>query len=298
MDEARQRAFDRLASQVNRQLLDRQRRLRDRRRDDRVEPVQVERRAHPVADHAAHLLRAHVGGGEQQFADLDHRTRLPDVTLATLAQETLVPFAGVAEQHRHPGGHDPLELGDLDLDHRRAEIAQLADRVLDRFADVGLDGLVEEVRTFDADPHPGQVRIQLRRVVLDRLVERGHVAGPVPAGHRSEHQRRVTRRPRQRPDAVERRAHREDPAAAHPAEGGLQSDDAVDGCRDADRPAGVRPDRSVRRSDGDGDGGAGARAAGVARRVPRVAGRRRVLAVGELVRHGLADDHGTGLSQA
>ena len=100
---------------------------------------------------------------------------------------------------------------------------------------------------------------------------------------------------RERADGVHRRAHRDDSATADAAECRLEPDHAVHRSGRSYRPAGVGADGSERCADCDRDARACARAARVTGDVPCVAGRRHVLAIGELVCHGLADEDGTRL---
>ena len=119
---------------------------------------------------------------------------------------------------------------------------------------------------------------------------------------RVQQQRAVGHRAGQRPDMVEREGQREHAAARHQAVGRLQPDDAAGAGRIAHRAAGVGAERHREQPGADAGAGTGGRAAGMVRRVPRIARRRERQvearpADGELVRGELAEDDRAGLAQ-
>ena len=138
--------------------------------------------------------------------------------------------------------------------------------------------------------------------VLERVRQRGGVAGIVPADHLVQ-QGRVQHGARDRADLVQRGGHGDGAVAGDAAVGGLDADRAGDGAGLADRSAGVGAEGQRGFERRDGGSGAAARAAGDAVQVPRVVGGavRGVLgggAHGELVQVGLAQDRHLGGAQA
>jgi hypothetical protein len=171
----------------------------------------------------------------------------------------------------------------------RAEVAQHAARRLDRRLDRRrcLDLAVEEMAQH-ADAQAGGAARERRRRRR--------------AGDRVEDQRAVLCGPRQGSGLGQCERHRHDAVARHQAARRLEARDAAERRRLADRAAGIRADAAGGKTCGDRRRSTAARAAGNARRVPRIARRRpRQVegrpAIAELVKRMLAEDDGTRLLQ-
>ena len=160
----------------------------------------------------------------------------------------------------------------------------------------------EEVRARHSDPDAADVTSERRQVVVDRNAARGRVGGVV-TGHGLEEVRAILDRARHRAGVVERPRKREDARAAHAPVRGLEPDDAAEGGRPADGPAGVRARRAADEPRGQGGAGPAARAAWNVVEVPRIAGGREAMAgeldaERELVGDELAEKDGAGLPPA
>ena len=191
---------------------------------------------------------------------------------------------------------------DAGLLHPRPERAKHGVGLVERRAHLGRHREVFFVKmTQDADPQSPDIAGQRGAVIGDRAIGARRVLGVVP-GQRLQHDRAILDRPGHRAGMVKSEGIGINAGPADEAVGRLQSDDAAQRRRTADRPAGVGPHRAGHKSRGDRRAGTARRAAGEMLAVPRVARWRpgeveRRAAMRELVGCQLADEDPAGLIQ-
>ena len=235
----------------------------------------------------------------QLEAGVDQADQVRGHLVAPLIQILAGPGREIDPPDVEPGVAELAGPAELDLLHRRAEIAQHGAGVPGLLGDVGLDGVVAEVRA-ERDPQSLDAFRDVAEIVDAAGV--GHDIALVGAVGDFEEQRRIADRARQRPEMGDVVEDARDDVHRDAPEAGFQSHQPAVGGRDADRAAhvGALGDRDTARADRGGRAARGA--AGRARQVPGIAGEAPERAfgkagVGELRRRGLADDDGAGGAQ-
>ena len=153
----------------------------------------------------------------------------------------------------------------------------------------------------ERDPQPAHAVLEADPVVA-AVMGQGEPVAAVGQGQHVQHQRGVAHAAGHRAEVGDR-AERAQRPGRHPAEGGLEAEDAGEARRDPDRAAAVGAEVQGAHAERAGGRGAAARAAGRPAGVPGIAGDPGERAVGdrlpaELRRGGLADQHRTLLAQA
>ena len=107
----------------------------------------------------------------------------------------------------------------------------------------------------DADPQSSDVAGQRGPVVRDRTVSARRILGIMP-GNDLQHDRAVFGRPRHRAGMIEGEGIGVDTGPADQTIGRFQTNDAAQGCRAADRSAGIGAERAGDKTGGDRRSGA------------------------------------------
>ena len=213
-----------------------------------------------------------VGGEEQGRQD----------ARAEVGAEDLGPGDQVFPVHA-----EDLALGDDDLDvevlaerphaaflERGAEPAQDVERGVHGPAHVlGRRNVRLPVVAQDADPEPAQILAWRLAVPHDRPLEASFILRVV-AGEGLQHERAIVDGPRERPAVIERVGVGDHARPAHQPERGHEADDAAEGRRASNGPAGVRAEGHRHHAGRDGGARSARRAAREAGEVPRVPRRR------------------------
>ena len=189
------------------------RRRRDGRRDERVEPLRLEGRRDRLLHEAPRPLGAQVDGRRKQQSRLEERPHLVLDRVGRMPEPLLVVRGRLRGDDRELRRERALELGDRELDDRRAVGLEDRDRGVERGADVGLEGR-ERLAAQDADAQAVDLVVRVEERVGERRAGERRRVLRVGAGEHREQQRRVLDRSRQRPHVVERPAERERAGAA------------------------------------------------------------------------------------
>ena len=135
-----------------------------------------------------------------------------------------------------------------------------------------------EIRRRHPYPHSTHTGVQRRLVVGDGDVPARRITR-VGSGNHTQQAGTVAHGPGERTGGIERERHRHHPAPAHPAVRRQQAHDPRDGCRAADRAAGVGTEGAEHGSRPDCDARAARRSARNVIRVPRIAALLQMLVV-------------------
>jgi hypothetical protein len=184
-----------------------------------------------------------------------------------------------------------VEQRDGNVDQMRAELAQIAERVIEDEPDIFRDDIEEEFARDAKTEFAGFGRAA-RAETQGRFVSATNEDG-------IEEESGVGDGARQRANAIKAGRERNHAGDGDAAEGGFEADDAAERGGDADGAAGVRADAAVAEARRDGGRRAAAGAAGNAGEIPRIAHGTEVGiigsdAIGELVHVGLAEEDRTG----